>query len=346
MKKYSFLFLNILNKKKLCRFSIIIFCIMTIFYIVVSGLNNEFKNKYNKIKLDNIDHNYIVIGSANGYAAIKKDIEVLKNIEDFYPLLYVSDDIYDYIYEDNSLIPLTDGKHINSRNEIIVQKNNKYKLNDVIKLNIKDVTYELKIVGFYDSNERRFSSYHSIDYPIFMSYDLMNEISNLEDVNEVVVKINDYENIDEFLTSVNLLENYDIIVYDSNSQLIERYYNFCSIFQNLSNLLTIFCFLVIVITGCIIIYDNKYDIAIMKSVGYSNIRISLLMTFYSLLLLLLSLLPTILILFIIYIVFSELIITISIIFRCLLYFIMLLLFVAFILFFIIYKINIVKLIKN
>ncbi len=346
MKKYSFLFLNILNKKKLCRFSIIIFCIMTTFYIVVSGLNNEFKNKYNKIKLDNIDHNYIVIGSATGYDAIKKDIEVLKNIEDFYPLLYVSDDIYDYIYEDNSLISLTDGKHINSRNEIIVQKNNKYKLNDVIKLNIKDVTYELKIVGFYDSNERRFSSYHSIDYSIFMSYDLMNEISNLEDVNEVLVKINDYENIDEFLTSVNLLENYDIIVYDSNSQLIERYYNFCSIFQNLSNLLTIFCFLVIVITGCIIIYDNKYDIAIMKSVGYSNIRISLLMTFYSLLLLLLSLLPTILILFIIYIVFSELIITISIIFRCLLYFIMLLLFVAFILFFIIYKINIVKLIKN
>lgn len=50
MNKYNFLIFNILKKKKLCKFSIKMFSIMIISYVIILGLNNGIENKYNDIK--------------------------------------------------------------------------------------------------------------------------------------------------------------------------------------------------------------------------------------------------------------------------------------------------------
>ncbi|MEG1647381.1 MAG: hypothetical protein RR325_01280 [Bacilli bacterium] len=71
--------------------------------------------------------------------------------------------------------------------------------------------------------------------------------------------------------------NYEISVYAKNTMQLNRYHSLCNNIQLLSKILILFSFLFVIAVNCIIIYDERYDIAIMKSIGYSNFRILLLL---------------------------------------------------------------------
>lgn len=94
-------------------------------------------------------------------------------------------------------------------------------------------------------------------------------------------------------------------------------------------------------------YDNKLDIAILKSLGYANLKISVLILFYSLILLVISIIPSIFILALITIFLKELIILNMVMFIKIFFsFLILIIIVTSFFYFVIKKINIIKLIKD
>lgn len=76
--KYKFLYFNILQKRKLCKFSIIMFAITFILCTLTLGLKNGVYNKYKEINNSNIDHSYLIVNSDNTYEDLYEDIKKIK----------------------------------------------------------------------------------------------------------------------------------------------------------------------------------------------------------------------------------------------------------------------------
>lgn len=347
MLKYKFLSFNILKKKKLCQFSIVMFSVMIVFCIFINGLSNGLKRKYEKLKEENINHSYIVLNSNKTYEEIIKDIEKLEHIVKFYPVMLLETSNQKLTYFDNNLIKLLDGSYPKNKNDVIVSSNSGKKINDIIKINIYNHTFTLKVVGVYDVNNQNFPFNDLFDNYIYTSFEFINDIVNNNNISSVIIQVTDYKKVSSVVDKITKMANYDIILTDENSLVLDRYDNFSKSINNLSKFLMLFSCLIIAIVQLVIIYDNKLDIAILKSLGYRNLKISVLILFYSLILLVISIIPSIFILALITIFLKELIIlNIAMFIKIFFSFLILIIIVTSFFYFFIKKINIIKLIKD
>lgn len=347
MKKYRFLIFNILKKKKLCKFSIKMFIIMIIGYICILGLNSGIHNKYDDVKSKYIIDSYTTVSSQKKYVEIINDIKKTGVVKQYYPLLYYKSNIYDLIYIDNNIVNIKLGDYINNKNEIIVSSSTNLHIGDIVNLSVNSSIYKLLVVGIYDDTNYNISIKNKIQNPIICSYDLLYSLVDLNSVNEVIVQIDDYDNVESFFDKLHNYGSYDSIVNDENSNILNRYRNFSNAINNLSKVVILFIIMFVAIINFVIINDNKTDIAILKSFGYSNIKIMLLMLFNSLLLLSMSMISGIIITLILSLLFSDLIlIKMEVIRKCLFHFSVINIVVLTIFFYFIKRINIIKLIKN
>lgn len=347
MKKYNFLLLNILKKKKLCKFSVRMFTIMIISYISILVLSNGIENKYNEIKNKYIIDSYTIISSSKEYSDMLNDIEKTGLVKKYYPLMYYQNCTAEFIYIDDNIIDIEYGNYINSKNEVIVSKSMNLNVNDIINVRINDYEYELIVAGIYEKINYNISMNHQINNPIICSYDFLYSIIDLDNIHEIVIQINDYDNVDDFLKKIHSYGSYDSIVNDKNSNILNRYKSFSNGISNLSKIIILFIILFVGIINFVIINDNIIDIAILKSFGYSNLVISMLIFTYSLLLLLISLVPSIIISLMLLLLSNNLILfKMSMIIKCVLSFVIIDLLVLFFFFYYIRKINIIRLIKN
>lgn len=344
MKKYKFLIFNILKKKKICRFSIIMFMLMMIIFLSILGIKNSMLQKYENIKLQNIDHNYILLKSSNkSYYQMIDEIKDIKFVEKYYPVMYAKIDNNYFIYDDCENLSILEGKCVSSKNEVLVSFNQE-NISDKISLTLNEKEIDLNVVGKYDWKTFSFSD--EIKNPIIISKELLDSL-DVEYTNEVVVKINDYENREKFLHLLAEIGGYNTSVQGKNEEILDRYRAYYNIINFLSKILVIFCSTIIFIVNIIIIYDNKQDIAIMRSVGYSNLKISLLMSIYVFLILLLSLVPGIVISILISLILKNLILLqISMVIKFIIVCLIGLLEANFLLIFLIKKINIIKLLYD
>ncbi len=347
MLKYKFLCLNILKKRKLCRFSIIMFVIVFIFNLFILGLSNGIRIKYEKIKKDNIDHNYIMIESDKSYEDIINDLKKLDYIEQYYPVFFGENNNVIFSYLDNKLINLIDGNYAINKNDIVVSNNSGKQIGDIIEININNQLYQLKVVGIYNADNQELVINHFIEDIIYISNEFSNEIIESNNIMRVMIKTNDYINVEPLIKNINEIGGYNLTIMNtSNSEILDRYYSFYNIINTLSKFLIVFSSLLIIIVEFVIVYDNRLDIAIMKCIGYSPFKISLLMIYYSLILLTISLVPsTIIISFICFVLNEYISISIDIIVKIFIEFIAIKLIITAILYFIINKINVIKLIK-
>ena len=90
------------------------------------------------------------------YEEIIKDIEKLEHIVKFYPVMLLETSNQKLTYFDNNLIKLLDGSYPKNKNDVIVSSNSGKKINDIIKININNHTFNLKVVGVYDVNNQNF----------------------------------------------------------------------------------------------------------------------------------------------------------------------------------------------
>lgn len=346
MEKYSSLIFNIFKKKKLCKFSISLFFILILFYILILGLRNGIKDIYLDVQKENIEYNYMIIGSTNKYDKIKEDIAKITYIKQYYPLIQINNGEYTFTYFDNNLINLKDGNFIKDKYDAIIPNSLKKNVNEYIEAHINNVTYKLKVTGTYNSDEFKFN-FDNASNNIIISQELLKEINDGNDNNLVIVEVDDYSNIDTVVNQFKNLNNYEVSIYDVPGNAVQRYYDFYNNISHLSDVLIIFVFFFMIIVNSVIIRDSKTDIAIMKSIGYSNFKISLLFIIYSLMLIFIALIPSFIIAIIISLLLKQIIIINSIIFIKLLRDLMIaILLVIFISNLIIEKINIIKLIKN
>ncbi len=347
MGKYNFLIFNIFRKKRLCKFVFKMFFIITVCYISILGLNNGVKNKYNEIKNKYIGDSYIVLVTNKKLDTVINEIKQVGHIKQYYPLMYIENDVYNFTYFDDNLISIKTGRNILSKNEIIVPESFNKNIDDIISVYINGENYQLKVVGIYENNKYRFSINNDLDNPVFTSFDFLNEKIELNSIHEVVIQVDDYDNMSKFYDGIHKYGDYDTIVNDENSIILDRYHNFCTIVDVLSKVITLFSILFIIIIINVIINDYKLDIAIMKSMGYSNNIIFLLLLNYSLLLLLLNSIPSTSFLFILSMIFKKLlIISFNLFLKCYISFIIIIFFTFLLLHFNIRKVNIVKLMKD
>ena len=88
MKKHKFLIFNILKKKKICRFSSMMFILMMIIFFSVLGIKNGMLQKYERVKLESIDHNYVLLKSSNkSYYQMIEEIKDIKFVQKYYPVM-------------------------------------------------------------------------------------------------------------------------------------------------------------------------------------------------------------------------------------------------------------------
>lgn len=305
MKNYNFILFNVLRKKKLCKFVLIIFSVATFMLLMSKCLKNGMKNKYEQIKSENIDHSYINIKSNKGYDNIINDLKKIDKVKNYYSLEYLQIDDKYIIYVDNNLINLSSGKYVIEEDEILVPYQYDKEIGDSISLNIDNKLYLFTIVGKYKINNLRFSIEHQINEPFIVSHKFISNFINKNSINEFVIIVEDYEYVDQVIVKLQEYSGYDISIYDANKVLIERYKTFSNIISMLSLIIMIFSSILIIITNCFIYYDNKNDVAILRSIGYSSNKIFMLNTFYSLLLFCLSYIPVSLIVMLLSIVFNK-----------------------------------------
>lgn len=274
------------------------------------------------------------------------DIEKTHLVRNYYPILYYQSGDNEFIYLDSNLINIKSGNYINNDNEIIVSKSMNLNINDIVSFNINNYEYKFTVVGIYEEIDN-ISINNQLDSSIICSYNFLSNIVDKNNINEIIVLVNDYDNLDTFLEKLHSYNNYDTLVNDSNSSVLNRYKTFSIGINILSKVIILFIVLFVGIINFIIINDNIIDISILKSFGYSNKLISVLIFIYSLLLLLISLVPSIIIILILSILFNTIIILkISIIIKCILLFLIVNLLLLCFFYFYIRKINIIKLIKN
>ena len=174
----------------------------------------------------------------------------------------------------------------------------------------------------------------------------MKEIIDFELVDTVVIQIYDYTYLSNCIDELQQNSYFNIHTDPSYNVVLDKYSNLCHNINFFSNVIMIFVIIFIIILDSIIIYDNKNDIAIMKSIGYSDIHIMFIIMFYSLILLMLSVLPSIIILFIMSFVFNELSLNIYFLLKSIISFMIVIFLVNLVLFFVIRKVSIIKMIRN
>ena len=347
MKNYKFLLFNIFKKRKLCKFAILMFGIMICVYISVLGLKNGIGTEYKKIKNENIDHNYFLLSSEKKYKKMSEEIGDLAIVEKYYPLMHLSVDGYDLIYEDNTLITISDGENIKNKNDIVIPFDNEKNIGDKMQLDIDGINYVFNVIGKYSSNNYKYSIKKEIINPIFVSKEFIEDHINLEDIDEIVVCIIDYDYIEQFLSNIKEYGGYEVSIYDANTELLKRYQNFNNMIVVLSNVMVFFSFMFVIVISSFIIHDNKTDIAIMKSIGFSNLKILSVVVFYSILLLCISLIPSTIITLLLSLLFDKLIILNGNVYvQCFSSFFIVTLLSLIILYFIVRRINIIKLLNK
>lgn len=339
--KYNFIIKSFLKKKKLFHFCIKMFTIIISIYLLALALSDGIKIEYNSLKEKYIKNSYITLNYNKSEQEVIEDIR--KYSINYYKLYYYNNLNYEFIYAGNNLINLISGNYIENINDVVVSKNLNKNINDIITISIDNEVYNLKIVGIYEQNDYRFSIDKNISEPIFSSLELMKKISDTN--NTLIVQI-DYDKKDEFINKLYESKGYNISIYDKNTTLLNRYSNFSISLNNLSKIMILFVFTFICIVTFVIIHDNKYDIAIMKSMGYSNFKIIYLITLFSYFLLILSFVLSLIIVIMMSLLLNILHLNLSIVITCFINLLLLILLIVIGFIFKIRKKNIITLIKD
>lgn len=145
----------------------------------------------------------------------------------------------------------------------------------------------------------------------------------------------------------NLRQENNANVVEINDSSIEEYDKMINNINIFTEVISFFLLLFIIIVNCIIIHDNKMDIVLLKSFGFSSMKIAVLIFIYSIQLLIIACVPSVFIINIIKILFKDFLsfnlITIT---NCLLCFIIIFVFAMLIIYILIRQMNIIKLIRT
>lgn len=341
MQKYKLLFNCFFKKKKLLKFVVKMFSIITVGVILIFSLNTYINKKCDTIKMENIKNNYVLLSSQKDYKDVIKEIDK-KYIKNYYPVMIFRTQENSFIYADNNLINLKEGNYPKSIYEIVVNQNSNEKINDIISINADGNFYNLQVVGIYESNDFSFSMKDITEEIIFASFELMEKIGISE--NELLIQVNDYKNLDLFLKQLNEKKEYSIGVYERNIDILNKYFEFKKNIDILTKVVMVFAIILIVIVDVIIVNDNKIDIAIMKTIGFSDLKICLLFLAYISLIFLMSLIFSLIISLLLMVMLKNIfVISLSIIVIQIIKLLLSLIFSTFFMFLIINKISIINL---
>lgn len=343
---YKLLYFDIFRKKRLFKFSSIVFSIIIIGYIFLCSLSIGIEKLYINKQTEYIENLFLNISSDKNYYAIKSDITNINSVVEIYPLAEINVDEYSLIYHDDRLISILEGRKITKRNELLISNyNSKYKIGDVLEIKGESFT----IVGIYDFLTYQFANSENITSDSFYcSYEFYMDNLKLDDVYSAILRIDDYEHLESVREQ---LSKYMIGSYSKGTEVLERLLNFQQNIRILIKVFNLFAFFLIMMVMAVIVHDNQYDWSIFKSFGYSNLFIIIILLIQTLLLFLINFIVSVAIVCLIFCILkllniSILIFSISSIIKCFLLFVISIFINLIISFVIIKKIDIVKVLKS
>ncbi len=341
--KFKIIILNLLRKRKLMFFSISFFVILLTSFILANGLSIGIEKQYRNLQSEFVENIYVRLSSTKDKETVEEEINQIKNIEK-YDFIYFKDVLdYSFTNVDNELINLSEGRFINEENEIIVFKNSDINLNDSLKVKIDDKNYILKVVGIYEET----NLFNLNNTLIFTSKKLIESIKDEEINNNILIKATDFKNISNIVKEISNKGGYDIYLYENNYTLLNRHLNFTENIDIFVFIIMIFIFAFIFLINLVILNDFKYDIAILKTVGYNKFDILKILVIFSIILFIISFFISIIFSFITVLFLSNIIVlNINVLIHCLLSILIVMTISLVLTLYFINKINIITLIKS
>ena len=255
--------------------ALISFTALLIFINITSSINDEINRKS-----EHYTNRELILSSKDDINSIKDKIKNQNNIVEVYN--YISSvatfdnnflTVNTFVKEKNLNMVSGRGIEKNETNVVILPNSFTKYLNQTIKLNIEGVEQDYKVVGIYKDDLDK-TEYAYISYT---------DNFNIESVsNTYILLVDNYDNVN--IVKTKLLDDGYKVTIDTNS--ISENIETLNTLKIVFNILT----LIIIIFICLFLYfiikdlleDEKYDIAILKSIGYKNIllfKINLLKTF-------------------------------------------------------------------
>lgn len=255
--------------------ALISFTALLIFINITSSINDEINRKS-----EHYTNRELILSSKDDINSIKDKIKNQNNIVEVYN--YISSvatfdnnflTVNTFVKEKNLNMVSGRGIEKNETNVVILPNSFTKYLNQTIKLNIEGVEQDYKVVGIYKDDLDK-TEYAYISYT---------DNFNIESVsNTYILLVDNYDNVN--IVKTKLLDDGYKVTIDTNSisENIETLNTLKIVFNILTLIIIIFICLFLYFIIKNILEDEKYDIAILKSIGYKNIllfKINLLKTF-------------------------------------------------------------------
>lgn len=251
--------------------------IFSVFVInIVSTLTNFIENDLDK-QIINKEENRIIYASSNNNVDRFDEILSSPYVTNVYynidPILANCNEKDYYIKHFNPTVKLKRvAGNINEikENEVIVPKSfiryDEMKLNDNLGKNVvikfDDMNFYFRISGIYDDNNQN-------QYIYISSKSKINKL--IDNKTNYIVLVNQQKNISkvsEILSNMNCYNQYNIDISAERELLIYKDIN--KVFIGFSKVCYLFLVIIIFILIILNISEKKYNIALMKTVGYSN----------------------------------------------------------------------------
>ena len=211
-----------------------------------------------------------------------KNLDKNNYIKDYYPNTNINcefnDDKFLLQHLTEAELNLISGKYILKKNQIIVPKELESYLNNYINIKVSNDEYTLQVVGISDIDR------------IVISKDFINElIENLNlDIEYYIVISNNYSDIKKIVDS---FDQNGYISFLANDKSLSEYNELAKFID----MLNIFIYILIIFDFVFIIYIiksilniEKREIAILKAIGFSNLKVNFIIITRILLIILIS----------------------------------------------------------
>lgn len=265
------------------------FALISSLFIIFFGINQKIVDKR-----DNVINRELVLSTKNDYEIVKKEIALVENVEGVYRFvspvktkivvnnleysLFIDSEasgIYPNVKIGNNLSNLDPDGIILPLNFVLENNLNIEKLlNNVVEISVgenEQIKLKFKVQGFYKCVENcvnvAYISYENMEHILYGK----NGWSNSNDVYTVIV--NKQKNVDAVIKKLKKIGYYSELYNNTAINETNLFLTIGKIILFMVVFIYSLTFLILFLIISNIIKDDKYDIAILKSIGFNNYKI-------------------------------------------------------------------------
>lgn len=279
------IFINSFKRKKVFRLYLIYFVIIITFIISILSIYFGINDKI-QLKSEDITNRELIVSTRDNYDLIKKNIIKNAFISDVYKFIRpinsravinnIECNLIMFPIKNNIKSKIVYGRSFNygEENSVILPIKNyeEQKLDHTIFLNqtivfelgLNNIDYTAKVIGFHNGEN---------DIVYFPYYDAQNFIMYSEQSDELhdyIIVIDKYKNVEKSIDKLESLGYYAELLNSTVQKEINIYITLKNLVSLILIILLSLTYIILLLLVSNIVHDERYDIAILKSIGYND----------------------------------------------------------------------------